>query len=148
MLLSDILGDLLIELPIVEQAFRRNDVEHKVTATGSQVVKHLIKLYKWNDPINFNHHLNDISTWLESIDDLRIKGSNKPAPNVYYKWILIDNIPDVREVTKQVKRMNSKYGELPVTRSDAEVYEAMSEVLLRICTDISNDTFIQVHDYF
>lgn len=148
MKLTEVIGNWLIDLPIVEQAFRRNDVENKTTSIGNQVVKHLIKLYKWSDPINFNHHVNDISSWLEAIDELRIKGSNKPSANVYYKWILLDNIPDVREITKQVKRMNPKYGNLPVARSDDDVYEAMSAVLLRICNDISNDTFISAHSYF
>lgn len=147
MKLYELLGDFLLELPIVEQAFRRNDVESRVTSIGNQVCKHLIKLYKWDDTVNQNHHVMDISTWLEEIDGLRIKGCNKPKPDVYFKWILQDNIPDVREVTKLVKRMNAKYGTLPVVRTDEEVYEIMMQVLLRICNDISMDKFVHAQDY-
>jgi hypothetical protein len=145
--LYDLLGDWLLDLPIVEQASRRAEIESKITALGEQIVRHLIKIYKWDDPINVNHHINDVSSWFEAIDNKKIKGGKLKA-KVYYQWILTDNVSGVSDITKQVMRLKSDYGHIPVVRSDVEVYEAICDIVSRISIDMANNTFIKAHSYF
>ena len=65
MKLYELFGEMLLELPIVEQASKRNIVAQNINNLSKQVVIHLIKLYRFDNPIDTHHHMNDIDTWLE-----------------------------------------------------------------------------------
>jgi hypothetical protein len=144
MKLYELFGDLILELPIVEQASERIAVKGKVQDLGKQVIKHLIKIYSWNNPRDYPAHVKDINVWLDSIYDFRLKGNKIPKADNYYDWIMT-GVDDSSYVTRQI--VNIDYHVPRSDKSDEEVFEIIKKIIRNISNDMANKKFTHAKDY-
>lgn len=140
-----IIGDWLLETNIVEQAARRAEVESKINSLSFQVIRHLIKVLKWEDQINHHKHLIDIDEWISQIDNLKIKGNKRPTKNDYYRWMFGEN-DTPNYITKQIKTLSKQYGSLRVIRSDELVYQTIRNIMECLAVVLSLDEFVSIED--
>jgi hypothetical protein len=147
MKLSEILGDWLIDLPIVEQASKRNLVMQSINSLSKQVIIHLIKIYRFDNPIDIQHHMHDIDIWLDDINDYKLKNNKYPSANDYYQWMFSDLVIGVPYITKQVKLILKKYKGLPMRRTDEEVYHIINDIINKISYDMAIRKFNSIDDY-
>jgi hypothetical protein len=145
MKLYEIIGDWLNELPIVEQARRRGEVESKITNTADMIIVHLIKLLRWKDPYNYAKHLSDIDGWLKPIFRIKMK-QGFPKQADYYRWMFTDIISNPDEIRQWVSTLTS-YAELPQIRNDDEVYNIIKNIMYNISVDFSKREFNEISFY-
>jgi hypothetical protein len=141
----ELIGDWLSETAIVEQALRRSDAETKITNESYQIIEHLIKLFKWEDPINSNKHCNDITSWLGAVYRIKMKNGYPKQAN-YYQWMFSDIVYDVSDLTDIVSSM-TRYHSLRVIRTDAEVYVLIDQLLDQISKDFATRQFHELSYY-
>jgi hypothetical protein len=144
MSLYELFGDLILELPIVEQASERIAVKGKIQDLGKQVIKHLIKIYCWNNPQDEADHIKDINDWIHQIYRLRLNGNKIPKADNYYDWILT-GVEDNSYVTRQIT--NIDYDVPRSDKSDAEVFEIIKKIIRNISNDMANKKFTHAKDY-
>ncbi len=144
MSLYELFGDLILELPIVEQASERIAVKGKIQDLGKQVIKHLIKIYSWNTPQDRANHIKDINGWLQHIYRLRLNGNKIPKADNYYDWIMT-GVEDNSYVTRQI--VNIDYDAPRSDKSDAEVFEIIKKIIRNISNDMANKKFTHAKDY-
>lgn len=146
MKMSDIIGDWFIELPIVEQALQRKDVESKISNLSDDVIEHLIKILKWRDPLNYDKHVKDTNGWLNRIARYEIKKKGVPNEEDYFKWIFLDSAATVDRITLFIKGMPAYHG-LPVIRTDEEVFNIIQHVMVNVCKDLAMQQFQSIAPY-
>jgi hypothetical protein len=134
MRITDIIGDWLIELPIVEQALKRSDTETRVSGTSQQVIIHLIKVLKWKDPYTYTKHISDLDGWLKPIYLLKMK-QGYPKQEDYYNWMFADLINE-HDIDNWVSTL-FKYNRLPVLRTNKEVYAIIESVMKQLSIDFA-----------
>ena len=138
------IGDAILELPIVEQAKRRGDLEDKIVDNGYQVLKHLVKIYSWDNPQDYKNHVKDINGWLSLIYGLKLKGNKYPKADDYYKW-LMEYATDSSFVTSQ--NIDIDYDVPRSDKSDVEVFEIIKTIIRNVSNDMANRKFTHVKDY-
>lgn len=131
---------------LFEQAFKRKDIESCITSLANPITKHLIKILKWEDPINYNKHVGDIHEWLLDIKLLKLKIKNKPKPIHYFKWLFTD-YAGTQEIMSQVIFSMHRYNQLPVIRTDEEVYDIIKNILWEISKDIPQGNYTTLTNY-
>ena len=134
------------ESKLFEMAYSRRDVERKITDLGNPIIKHLVKIFKWEDRLNYAKHCNDIESWLIDIGSIQLKNGNFPKQENYFKWICSDNLHDANSVSRLVKQL-SNYHSLKEIRSNEEVYRLINELIYKISIDLAKDKFESLSDY-
>lgn len=129
-----------------EMAFERGELESKITSESYQVVQHLIKLLKWDDPVNANKHARDANNWLFKIQSFKMKKNRRPKSQDYYQWMFIDNVGDEITIARFIRGMH-EYQSLPVSRTDREVYDIIQDLIRRISPDLAANNFDGIENY-
>ena len=132
MRITDIIGDWLLELPIVEQALKRSDTESRVSGVSPQIIIHLIKVLKWKDPYSYTKHVSDLDGWLKPIYLLKMK-QGYPKQSDYYDWMFADVINE-HDIDNWVSTL-FKYNKLPVIRTNQEVFAIIEHIMKQISID-------------
>jgi hypothetical protein len=128
-------------------AFTRSKAQNKVSDKGIQIRLHLIKILKWNDPINYDKHLDDINNWLYEIADIRLKSDGKnPTIKNYLDWLFGDR--DLQEDTNYtINMMKSNYGGLKERMSDTEVHNYLHRLYRQLSNDLGTRRFEGIQKY-
>lgn len=153
MKLIELFLDRFTESTIFEMARSRADAKDKITELSPEIIDHLIKLFVFNSPENKSHWVNEINTWLWSIDKIRLKPSNKkPDWQTIYNWMIYDSSPHYNAdyVDTLVKRLLTT-GYLRVTVHDYDAETVLNQVLKiieAVCKDISvPNKFVSINQY-
>lgn len=135
---------------ILEMVFERDKAESKVTELGLPILYHFIKILKWEDPLNYNKHIDDINNWLTDIQDIKIKPKRKRfKPEQYYEFLFEEQIESVIDITKKINSAKfKKYQILKEINSDIEVYNKLKVIYKQISNDISKNNFTSIEKYF
>lgn len=130
--------------------FERDKAESKVTELGLPILYHFIKILKWEDPLNYNKHIDDINNWLTDIQDIKIKPKRKRfKPEQYYEFLFEEQIESVIDITKKINSAKfKKYQILKEINSDIEVYNKLKVIYKQISNDISKNNFTSIEKYF
>jgi hypothetical protein len=144
--------DKISETAIFEMARSRKDAKDTITSLSPQIVHHLIKVFAFNDPQNQNHWLGEINTWLNQIDDIYLKPSNKkPDWQTLYNWIVFDSSPHYSPnyIDLRIKKwMAGEYKNTKLQDYSSEfVLNSILSILEKVVKDISNDRFVSIRDY-
>lgn len=143
---KNIVGNWILEWSIVEHASKTNEAENKMHSLSLEIVKHLVKVYKWNDEQNIKNHFSDISSWMYDASKIRVANKKTPSYKQCYEWIITDIFNSVDELTILINSMD-KYQHLPVKHTDEEVYAIIIGILTPFCRDISTGSFKNLYDY-
>lgn len=152
MKLADLIIDWLNETSLMEMAHSRSDAKKTVTGLSPQIFKHLLKLFVFDSIDSHPHWLSELDTWLNEIDDIHLKPSNKkPNKNTLYNWLIFDSAPHydcdyIRHTIKKWKRTD--YKNVPLHEYDCEfVLNRILSIISDICEDIHDNKFYTVEDY-
>ena len=142
MRLVDIVLDRVGESYIFEMARSRKEAKTLITGLSSPVVQHLIKLFVFNSPVNKAHWIKEINQWLNQIDDIYLKPSNKkPDWQTIYNWMVYDSSPhySAEYIDGRVQKwLGGDYQGIQVYDYDAElVLNQILRILERVAKDIS-----------
>ena len=141
MRIAEVIADWLITTKFLENAYQRADAETRITSTGNEVVEHLTKILKWDDPINRPKHEKDINGWLYAIQRIKLKTKHKkPTANDYYQWILLDNAEDETEFDTIILSLHGYHG-LPDLRSNYEVYNIIKGIIYNVSNEMEFNQF-------
>ncbi|MBB1125602.1 hypothetical protein [Thiospirillum jenense] len=144
--MSDIIENIL-DL-IHEMAFDRRNAEAKITFQGLEILKHLIKLLKWEDSYNHNKHIGDINGWLFSIQRITYKPKNKRFKSEqYYQFLFEEQVKSLDDINTYIKIDLKDYSNLKVKNSNEYVYTELCSLYKKISVDISDGLFIGIDKY-
>lgn len=133
---------------IQEMAFERDKAETRVTELGLPILYHLIKILKWEDPLNYDKHISDINNWLFDVQDVVIKPKGKRfKPDQYFSFLFEEQIESVIDVTKKINGKLQPYHNLREINSDPEVYNKLKLIYKQISIDISSNNFTNIRKY-
>lgn len=130
----------------MEMAYRRRDIESKITGLSDPISEHLIKILMWEDPQNNNKHINDVNKWFYSIQRLYIKGNKKPTQTDYFNWMFNDVIKDEHTFDLMVKGLH-EYHHLPKIRKNSEVFNTIKNIFYQISYDLPLNKFVDLRHY-
>jgi hypothetical protein len=133
-------GERILNMSIVEQASKRNECQFKMQSLSIQVVRHLIKLYKWTDPQEYKGYTTDISSWMYEINRLRSANKKRPTLQQYQDWLWNDDFGTLEDFVGLIKSMK-KYNDLPVARSNEEVYTIVKGKMYAFIALLSKNQF-------
>jgi hypothetical protein len=146
MKLLEVLCEKLINSQLFENAYRRQEVESKITNLALPITKHLIKILKWRDPRNYQKHIRDIDSWIYDIQTLTIKNGKRPTQQDYFKWMFIDCAANQRTLSRLILGLH-RYSNLPVLRTDEEVFDIIKMFFWNISKDLSLDQYQTLTNY-
>ena len=146
MRLLELLGEKIINSVIFENAFRRQEVECRVTDLSHPIIEHLIKILKWKDDLNYYKHVRDINGWIQKIQKMYLKGNKKPTQQDYYQWLFIDGLKDELTLIRWVRVLH-EYQHLPELRTDEEVFNIIKSLLYKISFDLPLNKYDSLEDY-
>jgi hypothetical protein len=130
----------------MEMAYRRNEIESKITALSDPITDHLIKILKWNDPINYKKHCNDIDKWLFKIQAFKLKQNRRPSQSDYFQWMFSDVAANELTVKRFIRGLH-EYHHLPIIRDDFEVYDMLKAIFYQLSYDLHLNRFETILDY-
>ena len=133
---------------LYETAKNKSIVEDKIGDKIVPITNHIIKVLKWKDDINLHKHLCDINKWFMRIQMYKYQYKKRPKQQTLYELLLEVRINDLEKVNQIVKRELSKYHDLQVIRTNAQVYEIMKVMMWEICSDISQNKYKDFEDYY
>lgn len=130
----------------------RKDAKNNITALSPQIFNHLLKLFVFNDPQNKNHWINEIDNWLNQIDEIYLKPTNKkPDWQTIYNWLVFDSAPHYSPEfidLKVRKWKKSEYKSAMVYDYDGTVVlNQILKILEKVSKDIAGDKFVTAQDY-
>lgn len=146
MKLLELMCDKIINSDLFEQAFRRQEVESQITNLAHPVIEHLIKVLKWDDPINYNKHIGDINEWMYKIQRYKLKGNKKPYQCDYFQWMYTDWVTDADTISLWIRGLH-RYSKLLVLRTDEEVYNIIRSILYQISYDLPINKYTTILNY-
>jgi len=146
MRIYEIMFDEILYTKIFEQALRRRDVESAITSLSVPITKHLVKLLKWHDTLNYDKHIGDINNWLFDIQRLIIKGGKRPTQSDYFTWMFKDVLNDEETLDRMIRGLH-QYSNLLVIRKNDEVYNIIKNIMFQLSYDLELNDFDDIQDY-
>lgn len=127
----------MLEWQIVTEAAERKDVRSDTIALSKQIILHLIKIYKFHNPIDLHHHCKDMDVWITKISLRKIKGGKKPTFKDYYEWMYEEHNVTSEYVGTVVNGLNDYTKNLKAIRSDKDVMDIIKTIMYHIALDLS-----------
>lgn len=129
-------------------AFDRDIVEGKISAIAVPILDHMIKILMFDDPINYEKHVDDINKWiLKKVQHPIISGGKRPKPKDYYAWLFGETITSLEDLDRWVDIGLKKYHKLPRLRKSSEVYNILRQVYTNLSKDLSINKFKNIKNY-
>ena len=153
MKLAEVILDKIADSQLFEMARSRKDAKTLITGLSAPIITHLVKLFVFNSPENKNHWIKEIDSWLNQIDDIYLKPTNKkPDWQTIYNWIVFDGSPhyDVDYVEGKVRKwINQDYMGVEVYDYDADlVLNQIFKIIENVAKDIEvPNTFVSIKEY-
>jgi len=153
MRITEIILDKLANTKLFEMARSRKDAKDIVTSLSPQIFVHLLKLFVFDSKENKNHWVIEIDGWLNQIDNIYLKPSNKkPDWQTIYNWLIFDSSPYYNSefLNGCVRKMKlTNYKNVVEYDYDADV---VLNQILKIIEQVSKDLatpnkFITITDY-
>lgn len=145
--IKELFESWVLEWQLLSEADAKNKAGKINSGLANQVIIHLVKIYKYNNPIDLQHHCTDIDNWLYSIKNTILKGNKKPKFENYYQWMATDNELSEELINKISKSLKDYNRNLAQIRSNHQVYNIINNMLYDISRDFANDTFLSIDDY-
>jgi hypothetical protein len=134
---------------IFEMAMRKSIAEEKITELSIPIIHHLIKIFKWEDDINRNKHINDINSWIRDIQNIKLKTkTGRFKESDYFRILFIENVPSKQVLTRIIAYDLSKYSYLTVINGDEIVYNKLNDICTKISQDLAKNDFKSINLYF
>ena len=123
-------------------AYTRKDAIHRMQALQYPANMHIIKLLKWEDPVNFEKHIRDIDTWMKEIQNIDIKPSNsKLKADKYLDILFREPFEPEKNFSTKISRSLSEYSNLPVLKTDEQVYKDLRDIHTHLSFVLAEDKF-------
>lgn len=130
------------EIILTEMATTKKGAEIVIKGKGRQVFYHLLKILKYKDELNYQKHIKDIDTWLFSIQDIQMKGKNRRLKSEhYFNWLYGDLFEGFDVLTSTLNRTLKDYKELPIKRTDREVFRILVIIYKELSIRLSDNKF-------
>ena len=117
---------------LFEQAYKRQEVESKITSEMIPLTEHLIKMLKWEDSINNKKHMKNIRRGREKkIFSFIFSSKTKFKPAMLHRIICEEPLSGFNGMMYSLKKDYdiSSGGSLKPYRSDEEVKVLLQEIL-------------------
>lgn len=153
MRIFELILDQLSETLLFEMAFSRKLARDRITSLSPEIFEHLVKLYVFESPENQNHWISEINAWLNQINRIYLKPSNKkPSWQTIYNWMVFDAPPhyDQAYILGLVQNWTeNQYRTLPVRDHEPDlVLNEIFRILEQAAKDIAQpNKFVSVKKY-
>jgi hypothetical protein len=149
MRIQDIILDVIIGTRLFEMAFKRKNAIDKVRAYQSTLISHLIKILIFEKSENRNHWCNEVNSYLDSIQDIKLKGTNQPLESsMLFELMFNEPIGHLSTVDKMIIRIQRQYqSDNPSELNGYKIHKQIHDILYDISHDISLDRFNDIREY-
>jgi len=132
---------------LYETARNKSRIEDLIGYQCDPITNHVIKLLKWKDDDDFHKHQDDVGKMF--LKTLKYRYNKKrPDQETFYELLFSDRIDSVDKLGKIIKLVLKRYHDLPVIRTDQEVYDIMKSMMWEICGDLSKNKYKDFEDYY
>lgn len=117
---------------LFEQAFKRQEVESKITSEMMPLTEHLIKMLKWEDSVNNKKHMKNINrSWGKNIFRYIMSSTTKFKKDQLRRIICEEPLKRFKgDIHSLRKQYDYKFdGQLKAYRTDEEVKELLETIL-------------------
>jgi hypothetical protein len=132
---------------LYEMARNKSHVEDQIGNFCTPITDHIIKLLKWKDETDFHKHQDDIGEWFLKTLDYKYN-KKRPDQETFYELLFSDRIDSVDKLNKIIKVSLRNYHNLPIIRTNQEVYDIMKPLMWEICGDLSRNKYKDFEDYY
>jgi hypothetical protein len=149
MRIRDIILDVIIGTRLFEMAFKRKNAIDKVRAYQSTLISHLIKILIFEKSENRNHWCNEVNSYLDGIQDIKLKGTNQPLESsMLFELMFNEPIGHLSTVDKMIIRIQRQYqSDYPSELNGYKIHKQIHDILYDISHDISLDRFNDIREY-
>jgi hypothetical protein len=126
----------------------KSDAERKVKNIFTHIFKHLVKILKWDDPVNYDKHIADIDNWIYDLYILKLKPNGRPiSGKLMYAWLFGDDLDSMEDVEITVRILSKSYSKLPVLLTNEQLYARLTEIYGKLSQDIDQRNFESIDTY-
>ena len=150
MKIKDVFANWVSESQLFEMAFKRKVAIDKIRSFQLQIAKHLIKhLYYDVSEETKKHWEQEIDTWLNDIDETRLKKGKTLDGSVYYHHLFTEPLGERSDVTRKIKKINTdvdmkqKEGLIDITK----LHENLEKILHDVSYDLFNEKLKNIREY-
>lgn len=147
--MKELFLNLILETELFEMAYDRKKCIKTCEDLSHELCYHFIKVMLFPSSINVNHWKSEIKTWLNKIDDLKLKPNDRKMRyndlilTLYEQPIGHDNA--VKEmIQKMIKRDDIPY--IQIFDYDS-LHKRIEEMYHILCDDLSKDQMERVEYY-
>jgi len=143
--LSEFIAERLEGTKISMLLEQRAKITSNASTKGAVIIRHLIKIQRWVDPICLNHHLTDVNEWVEQIGDLSFNGNQKLSSKQYHKY-LSSTLGDFNKMMRMINKgaKFKKYRDMERTpMTDEELYSNIKDFLDKLSKALADDDYYE-----
>jgi hypothetical protein len=142
------LVDLLNKTILFEMAYERKHALNRLDSLSHQISTHILKLIIFNNSSNFNHWLGELNSWLNQVDDIRLKPNNKKLNKQdYLKYLKELYLENEDQVQKNIQKLKKLYPNEQVSIDDStKVTNKLNNLINKICIELAADKFYPLTD--
>ena len=146
---SEFMVDALMKTSLFEMAFSKADALRRARNLQFQIAKHLIKVKMYSQSEHVNHWCGELNAWLHEIQDILLKGTNKPLQyDDLYKILLIEPMESPDEVQERMNTIYRQNEKLHIDEIDARiVHLQIEDILNNVCHAIASRKFTDIREY-
>ena len=145
-----LLAKRLASSHLYEMAESRKDAEKMIRGINTPIFEHLIKVLYWEDKVNYNKHVNDLDTWLLSIEKIRLKPNSKSVKSIdIYNWLYDSPFNNgIEYLSTYIYKYLKQYHKLPRTGLSLKSLEQKLQIIYKeVSKDIEETKFISIRQY-
>jgi hypothetical protein len=137
---------------LVEIGNSRSRTEDKITDESYQPLLHIIKILRYNNSIDYNHHISDIDGWLHKIEFYINQYNGKRLKSkISMNWIFYDNFKSggfVNIFTKNEKYgVLKKYSDYQKLKTFEDIELQMIDIYDKLSKDLIDNKFETIENY-
>lgn len=150
MKISEIMVDFVMSTRLFEMAYAKRVALDKVRYLQDQIAEHLIRIVMFETAQSRDHWFQELNAWLYSIQNIRIKSSNKPLDQKTLMNLLFDEpLGSVAEIQDKLNYLFQKYPGLKIDQPHAQIiHKKLFDVIQEISWDIEHRKFQGIQKYF
>ena len=132
---------------LCEQAYKRYDLEEKVTNEASNIFTHILKILRYGESRDRNKHLREMTGIIKSLTRLKYKHNGKrPKPEEYFQWMYTE-LTEGEDFNLDIESLDFQYPDEEITMSASQIQRRLREIYEQLVKDMSDGKFKSLGDY-
>ena len=147
LILKFLLGESVSYKELAEFAYQRKQVETILTHSSTQIIEHLIKVLKWDDPVHNEKHLANLTDFVRVALKAVENAKKTPSAREVSFWLYFEKQRSKIQNTIDYLSREDKYGKLREYRSDEEVKDLLDIIFEELGEYLVQSKFVTMKEF-